>query len=60
VAGSVGIKIEDDETRSAAMNDLRDFIVGARGGIAENTFRLLASDGLRNVLVAPRRPQKIH
>jgi hypothetical protein len=56
VAGGVGIEIQDDKAGSAAMNDLRDFIVGARNGVAENAFRLFAGNGLRYVLVAPGCP----
>src|SRR5882724_9255014 len=42
------------------MNNLGDFIIGARDRVAENAFRLFTGDSLRNVLVAPRCPEKIH
>jgi hypothetical protein len=44
----------------AAINDERILVIFASGGIAENTVRLFSCNRLRNVLVAPRRPQIVH
>src|SRR5438445_2041081 len=60
MTGRVRIKIQNYKAGNTTMNNQSDIIVVPRDSIAKNTFRLFTGDGLRNVLVAPRCPQKIH
>src|SRR5438477_7987656 len=42
------------------MRDKRNVIIAPRRSVTENTLRLRAGNCLRNILVAPRRPQVVH
>src|ERR1700685_1009002 len=60
VAGGVGVAIEDDEDFFAAIGDEGVVVVGAIGGVAEDTFGKVVALGLLHVLVAPGSPDVVH